>query len=371
MPNKDMRVHTRLRETRSARGVSAADLARRVGVSRQTIYAIEEGAFVPNTVVSLHLARALHVAVEELFSVEQEQVNAPITAEFLGSDRPDEGSLVRVCRVNERVVALPIPSAPSFLPTVDGVVASTRGRSASINSPGSLPDEGKRLLLAGCDPALSLLTDLLRSSGVEIVAVPCSSRRALEWLKRKKIHAAGSHLLDRATGDYNLPIIRRLLPTSALRIVTFATWEQGLVVQHGNPKSIRSLADLTQKRVRLMNREKGSGSRDLLDTGLRQLGIAREQVRGYNSTAHGHLAAASAVAARAADCCIAPRSAARCFGLDFIPLAVERFDLSFFRSSLELPAAKALLDLLNRSQLRKKLECIAGYDTAHTGEVLI
>ncbi len=120
-----------------------------------------------------------------------------------------------------------------------------------------------------------------------------------------------------------------------------------------------------------MNREKGSGSRDLLDTGLRQFGIQPEQVRGYNSIAQGHLAAAYAVAAGTADCCIAPRSASRCFGLDFVPLAVERFDLSFPQASLDLPAAKALFDLLNRSHLRKKLQLIAGYDTAHTGEVLV
>jgi molybdate-binding protein len=138
-----------------------------------------------------------------------------------------------------------------------------------------------------------------------------------------------------------------------------------------NPKAIRSIADLGAKRVTLMNREKGSGSRDLLDTGLRETGISSEQVRGYNSVAGGHLAAAYAVASGTADCCIAPRSAARCFGLDFIPLAVERFDLSFTRSSLELPAAKALLDTLNRSHFRKKLQCLAGYDTTHTGQVLV
>jgi putative molybdopterin biosynthesis protein len=123
--------------------------------------------------------------------------------------------------------------------------------------------------------------------------------------------------------------------------------------------------------VTLVNREKGSGSRDVLDTGLRKLGIKPEQVKGYHSIAEGHLAACYAIAAGAADCCIAPRSAARCFGLDFVPLAVERFDLSFARASLELPAARALLDLLSQSRLRKKLQSIAGYDTAHTGEILI
>ncbi|MBV9406128.1 MAG: hypothetical protein JO211_12355, partial [Acidobacteriaceae bacterium] len=96
-----------------------------------------------------------------------------------------------------------------------------------------------------------------------------------------------------------------------------------------------------------------------------------EQVKGYGSIAEGHFVAVYAVASGVADCCIAPRAAARCFGLDFVPLALERFDLSFSPESLELPACKALLDVLNRSALRKRLECIAGYDTGHTGEVLM
>lgn len=366
-----MLVRTRLQEIRKTRGVSAANLARRVGVSRQTIYAIEDGTFVPNTTISLQLSRALDVTVEEIFSIADEQPTEPISADLLAGNQVNEGQLVRVCRVNERVVAVPISFLPAYLPPADGIIQSRTRLTVSIKSPAGLPEDGKRLLLAGCDPALSLLNDALHASGIEIISVPCSSRCALQWLKQGKVHAAGSHLLDRTTGEYNLPIILRLLPNASVRVVTFAIWEQGLVLRHGNPKSIRSVADLAGRDVILINREKGSGSRDLLDTGLRQLGIKSEQVRGYNSIAQGHLAAAYAVATGTADCCIAPRSASRCFGLDFAPLAVERFDLSFTKESLELPATKALLELLNRSNLRKRLQCIAGYDTAHTGEVLI
>lgn len=305
-----MVVRSNLQEIRKIRGVSAADLAQQAGVSRQTIYSIEDGSFVPNTSVSLQLARALEVSVEQLF-----------------------------CMPEER------PAAK----------AGTR----------------KKLLLAGCDPALSLLSQCLRASNIQIVTAFSTSGRALEWLKQGKVDAAGSHLRDHATGDYNLPILRRLLPNAAVRVVNFAVWEEGLGVRYGNPKSIKSLADLARKDVTLINREKGAGSRDLLDTGLRKLGISSKNVKGYSSIAEGHLAAAYAVASGSADCCIAPRSAARCFGLDFIPLAVERFDISFAKKSLELPAAKAVLDLLNHSRLRRKLEAIAGYDAAHTGEVLL
>jgi putative molybdopterin biosynthesis protein len=343
-----------------------------VGVSRQTIYAIEDGRFTPNTTVSLQLARTLEVSVEELFSITQEEGTDAITADLLGDDETANPSeLVRVCRIKDRMIAVPIPLLPAYLPPADGIIESREKPRGLIKSAAGSLQDGKRLLVAGCDPALSLLQQLLSPSDIEILCVSCSSSWALRWLKEGNVHAAGSHLLDHRTGDYNIPVIRRVLPKASLRVVTFAIWEQGLVLKSGNPKSIRSLGDLAGNHVTFMNREKGSGSRDLLDNGLRQLGVPSEQISGYNSIAQGHLAAAYAIATGVADCCIAPRSAARCFGLDFIPLAVERFDLSFMRETLELPAAKAVLDLLNRSSLRKKLQCVAGYDTAHTGEVLL
>ncbi len=367
-----MRVRTRLQQIRKARGVSASDLAGRVGVSRQTIYAIEDGTFVPNTVVSLELSRALDVAVEEIFSLVDKEAAKPFKARLLTTPQwASNGQLVRVCRVKGRVAAVPVSPFPAYIPLADGIIQSRKRLSVLVQSPVDLPDDGKRLLLAGCDPALPLLQNALGASGIDIVSVPCSSRTALEWLKQGKVHAAGSHLLDRATGDYNVPIVRRLLPNASIRIVSFAVWEQGFLVRHGNPKGIRTAADLARRNVKLVNREKGSGSRDLLDSNVRQFGIPSEQVRGYNFIAQGHLAAASAVASGTADCCIAPRSVSRCFGLDFILLAVQRFDLSFTQASLQLPSTKALLDLLNRSHLRQKLQCIAGYDTAHTGQILM
>lgn len=204
-----------------------------------------------------------------------------------------------------------------------------------------------------------------------MIGVPCSSRRALEYLKQGRVHTAGSHLRDSGTGDYNVPLINKLFPGGGIRIVTFAVWEQGLVLSRGNRKNIRNIPDLADKQAIVINREKGSGSRDLLDKGLRKAGIAAKTLTGYDNLADGHLSAAYAVAIGDADCCVATRSAARRFGLDFIPLAVERFDLTFSKASLDLPAVKTMLDLLNRATLKRKLETIAGYDTAHTGEVLM
>jgi molybdate-binding protein/DNA-binding XRE family transcriptional regulator len=368
-----MQIRNLLQQLRKSRGVSASELARAVDVSRQTIYAMEDGSFVPNTAIALRLARALEVNVEEIFALDEPEKPRNLNAEVLGEDSSafETGHPVRVCAVNKRVFAVPVPAIPVYLPRADGAIASRSGSRVLIEPAADIPGEGKRLLVAGCDPAISLLEDALGLSGIEVIGVPCSSSRALEYLKQRRVHAGGSHLRDAATGEYNIPLIKALFSKGSTQTVTFAEWEQGLVTRRGNPKDIRSIFDLADKRATLVNREKGSGSRDLLDKALRKAGIAGKTIAGYQRLAEGHLAAAYEVAAGTADCCIATRSAARRFGLDFIPLAVERFDLTFSRDSLQLPAAKAVLDLLNRGSFKRKLETLAGYDTAHTGNVVM
>ena len=173
------------------------------------------------------------------------------------------------------------------------------------------------------------------------------------------------------SGEYNLPAIRRLFSKNEVKVVTFAIWEQGLVLQPGNPKDIHAVADLARKNVSMVNREKGAGSRDLLDHKLREAGVDASRVKGYDRITYGHLPAALAVSMGEADCCIATRSAARAFGLAFTPLATERYDLVIRRQYARLPAMEALLDVLNRAAVRRRLEMLAGYDTSHTGEVLV
>jgi putative molybdopterin biosynthesis protein len=363
-----MRTLNQLHEIRTRRGIGVAGLARQTGVSRQTIYAMEAGDYVPNTSVALQLARVLEVSVESLFTLEADAPeSAPsVPVEFLGP-RIQQGQPVQLCRVGKRTLGISAAPQTLGLPLADGVALSASSAQAFEDQPAY----DKRLLVAGCDPAISVLAQfLLRSEGVELIAAPCSSRTALEWLKEGKVHVAGSHLRDDRTGEYNLPVIKRLFPQGGVRVVTFAIWDQGLVIMRGNPKGIRAAADLGRKGVTIVNREQGAGSRQLLDKELAASGISNRQISGYHTIANGHLPAAFRVSCGDADCCIATRSAAQAFGLDFIPLATERYDLVFPRRYEDFPAIQSLLDVLHRSALRRRLELLAGYDTSHTGNLV-
>jgi molybdate-binding protein/DNA-binding XRE family transcriptional regulator len=355
--------------------MGASDLARSVNVSRQTIYAIEGGTYIPNTEVALNLARELEVTVEELFSLSDGPPKSPETlaVEVLSAARPVKGQPVRICQIGSHWVGIPVSASPYYLPEADGIVrraGRTEGRADLVvfaKEEAAL----KRLVLAGCDPATGLLARMVEKiSGVEIVSAAASSKLALTWLREGKVHIAGTHLEDPQTGEFNLPYIRQEFPDQDFLAVTFARWEEGLVLAPGNPQGIGAVEDLARKNVRFVNREAGSGSRALLDKRLQEAGVDADRVQGYDRVAYGHLAAAYCVLTSEADVCLATRSAAQTFGLDFVPLHSERYDLVMRKRTAALPAAQALLDVLQRASLRRKLEVLAGYDTSQTGSVI-
>lgn len=369
------RVRSRLADIRKSRGVGASDLARRVRVSRQTIYAIEAGTYVPNTEVALNLARELEVTVDELFLL-QEAAPAPpesLAAEVLSAGPSVKGQPVRVCQIGSHWVSVPVSASPYYMPEADGIIKRTGKTPGRADLVVFAKEEAaqKRLVLAGCDPATGLLARMVEKiSGVEIVSAAASSKLALSWLSEGKVHIAGSHLEDPKTGEFNLPYLRKQFPDGDFSVVTFARWEEGFVVAAGNPKRVRKIEDLARKNVRFVNREPGSGSRGLLDQLMEKAHMDAENVQGYDRIAHGHLAAAYCVVSREADVCLATRSAAQTFGLDFVPLHSERYDLVIRKRTADLPAVKAFLDVLQRATLRRKLEVLAGYDTSQTGTLV-
>jgi molybdate-binding protein/DNA-binding XRE family transcriptional regulator len=368
-------VKNQVAEIRKSRGIGASELARRVNVSRQTIYAIEAGTYVPNTEVALHLAQELEVTVDELFTLGQERQKGPesLAAEVLSGTAVVKGQPIRVCQVGSRWISVPVSASPYYMPEADGIIQRAGRPSHRADLVVFAKDDAsvKRLVLAGCDPAANLLAHMVEKiSGIEVIPAAASSKLALAWLKEGKVHIAGSHLEDPKTGEFNLPYLQKEFPDKDFNVITFAHWEEGLVVAPGNPKRLHNIEDLSRKTIRIINREPGSGSRALLDRLLANAGIDHNQVQGYDREARGHLAAAYTVVSGDADVCLATRSAAQTFGLDFVPLHSERYDLVLRKKTAGLPLIQTFLDVLQRAALRRKLEVLAGYDTSETGSLV-
>ena len=377
MKNKSTQeVTNNLAAVREQRGLSASALARMVGVSRQTIYAIEGGSYIPNTTVGLRLARALAVSVEDLFSLpqplksERQSENVTLLPSFqaLGPGQP-----VQLCDVDGHLMAA-LSAPPSwYLPASDAVISGrTPVRSKAkvhLHEPGA--NFRNRLLLAGCDPAMAVVARYLQPAGIELVLLHQNSSQSLSLLKRGHVHIAGTHLRDEKSGESNVSAISGLFPPGSVAAISFAVWEEGLVVANGNPKHIEGVQDLARKRITFLNRESGAGSRFLLDRHLKRLKLDPKRVRGYDRMARGHLAAAWEVKTGATDCCIATQAAARVFGLDFIPLETSRYDLVVRKQHLKLPGIQALFDAINRLSFRLELNSVGGYNTAVTGSRIL
>lgn len=356
-----MSVVTLLRQVRERRGMGVAELAAKAGASRQTIYAIEAGTYTPNAALALKLGRALGVTVEELFRLEEEEGEGE--AEFLPDEEaPAEGQPVRLVKVGGRTVAAPAAGEMWQFPEFDALAAGER-RVKELSGGQRL----ERLAVAGCDPAMSLLGRHLLRERVEMIATPRNSARALELLQGGWVHVAGTHRREAGEGESNEGVVRRVFPRGDVALYSLAVWEQGLVVGRGNPKQIRGVEDLARKEVKLVNREPGAGSRLLLDLELARLGIGPEKVRGYGDCASGHLQAALKVKRGEADCCVAPRAAARLYGLDFVPLWTERYDLAIRREDLGLAAVERLLEVLQKPGFRGEMEALGGYDARAAG----
>jgi putative molybdopterin biosynthesis protein len=222
------------------------------------------------------------------------------------------------------------------------------------------------------DLALDLAGDLLRKRhpGRALASANVGSLAGLYALARGECHVAGTHLLDPETGAYNTPYVRRACPNLDVTLVTLVEREQGFTVRPGNPKGIRTVADLARRDVRIVNRQRGAGTRVLLDTRLRDAGITADMVAGYDREEYTHVAAAVAVASGVADCALTIRAAAQALHLDFVPLEVERYDLALASADLTAPHFVALLDTIQSADFRAAAEALGGYSAARAGQVV-
>ncbi len=358
-----------VRERRRAAGLTQQQLAERAGISRQALVAIESGKLTPSVAVALRLAHALGCTVEDLFALPTTAC-LPAVLPDVEVTVPAPPFRVRVARVGSALVAWPSGGAEAE-GGAEGIVRERRGERVLVEplvDPATLE---RSLVLAGCDPALAVLAAHLRRwyRDLRVVWIPLGSRAALRALARGQVHVAGTHLWDPESGDFNLPAVRRELAGRPVVVVTLSRWVEGLGLAAGNPRRIGSLADLARPDVTIVNRESGSGSRLVLDTLLVREGLEPEQLRGYARELRGHRAVAEAVASGLADAGPLVLPVARSFGLDFLPLLEERYDLVVPAELVEWPPVRDLLELLTTRPVRRELE-VAGYDVRESGTVV-
>jgi putative molybdopterin biosynthesis protein len=233
------------------------------------------------------------------------------------------------------------------------------------------PAEIERTILhiGSHDLCLDLLSLFLASYGVRFSSSNAGSLGGIAALKRGEAHLAGSHLLDPETGEYNTSYIRSHLPGREVQVISFVRRDQGLIVPRGNPKGITALEDLGGGAYRYVNRQRGAGTRVLLDYRLGQLGITPESIPGYGREEYTHLAVAAAVKSGRGDCGLGIAAAAHALGLDFIPLEQERYELIVPVHIYESELFKPLLQVLADPAFREGAEKLPGYSAEGMGEV--
>jgi len=300
------------------------------------------------------------------------------TASRLGSE---EFVRVKVGRVGDRLVAVPLSRGASLLNSVvraDGVVrvpshseGVEEGESVEVELLRSKEEiENNVLIIGSHDIILDILADEINISHPEITisSAHVGSLAGLTTLKRRLAHIAGTHLLDTTTGEYNVSYIKRLFGENQIALINLAYRQQGLIIERGNPKGIKSLKDLVEKNLTFINRQRGSGTRILLDYELNRLGIEPDDIVGYERELYTHLAVAAAVKSGAADAGLGILSVAKALGLDFVPVAEERYDIAIPMSFLELTQIKAILDLITRETFRQRVESLGGYVLRDAGK---
>jgi len=377
-------VRNRLKHIRLKQGLSQGVLAAKVGVTRQALYAMEMNQYLPGTAVALRLAQVLGCAVEDMFGLEEEE--EIIEASYIGeSEIGSSRARVKMGVVGKHVLARPVAelgSTLNYTVAADGLmlgkVARVKGRAVGqdrvyVKMLRSRQDLESQVVIGGCDPAIFLVENHMRrvQGEASVVAWTMGSLSALRALNRGEIHVAGIHVVDHASGDFNLPFLRKYLKGLSVTVVRFAAWQEGLVIKQGNSKRIKGVDSLARSDVRMINREKGSGARLLLDHMLSSQKIPAEIVKGYGVVSSSQISLGKAISEGQADVGIGTQAVAQLYDLHFIPLQDERYDLVIPTKFLTThPGMRSFLDTIVAKRFRQEIEALGGYDTQEIGKII-
>lgn len=310
-----------------------------------------------------------------------EEAQAILTRKVTSPAGDDDYMRVALGRVGGKLLAAPLSRGSGVITSLvhaDGIAILPRGSqglpagaSVRVRLYRSSAELERTIFAIGShDMTLDLMAQFLATRGRRLASANVGSQGGLVALQRGEAHLAGSHLMDAESGIYNLPYIRQYLPDTPVKVVALVERQQGLLVGKGNPKHIVTLADLARPEVRFINRQRGAGTRVLLDYHLNRLAIAPETIKGYNQEEYTHLAVAAAVASGRADCALGIAAAAQALDLEFVPLYQEPYELvipaTYYGDDLLAP----LLDVLHDQAFRQAVAVMPGYGISRMGDLV-
>lgn len=343
-----------------------------IGVPGYPVSAALTGEIFVEPVLARWLGRLPH---------EPEEIEAEITRKITSPGGDDDYQRVVVGRVGDRLLAAPLQRGAgviSALVRADGLAIIPRGSQGEeagakirVRLYRSRSEVERTIFAIGShDLTLDLLAQFLSPKKRRLTSANVGSLGGLVSLRRGEAHLAGSHLLDPVTGEYNISYIKQYLPNIPVRVIGLVKRQQGLIVRKGNPKKISGLPDLSREDILFINRQRGAGTRVLLDYHLDKLGIASDEIKGYSQEEYTHLMIAAAIASGRADCGMGIAAAADALEMDFIPLFEERYDLivpeEYYSSHLLSP----IWEVLEDDQFRQSVNQLPGYNTDVMGTLI-
>jgi len=319
----------------------------------------------------------------QLMKPERQKIKVFLTRKIPSKLGTEEFLRVKIGKIGEKLFATPLPRGSGLITSLtraDGIIripALSEGLDEDKETVAELLrplDEIHHtvVMVGSHDLTLDLLASLLRRSypPLFLSSQNVGSLGGLLAIKNGICHLAGSHLLDPDTGEYNFPYIRQYLQGTPVRVIHLVNREQGLIVQHGNSKKVKGLKDLQREEVSFINRQKGSGTRILLDHLLKTLSLDPRQIRGYEREEFTHMAVASSVASGRVDAGLGILSAARALHLDFIPIGTERYDLVIPSVYFQGKEVQKILEAIRSREFKDMVLRMGGYDVSRTGEEL-
>ncbi|MCK4240718.1 MAG: molybdopterin biosynthesis protein [Candidatus Atribacteria bacterium] len=290
---------------------------------------------------------------------------------------------VKLGNIGEKIMAYPLPRGSGVITSLveaDGIIRIPSLREGldfeeevNVELWKDLNTIMNNIIIAGShDLILDVLKNELQEdlSDYRLVSFNVGSMGGLMALKQNRTHLATAHLLDPESGEYNFPYLKKVLPQKELIVVDLAYREQGIMVKKGNPKNIKELDDLTREDIKFINRQKGSGTRILLDYLLKKKAINPMDIKGYFQEEFTHLMVASAVATGIVDAGLGILSAAKAFHLDFVLMAKERYDIIIPKENYSSLKIQKLLTIIKSEKFKKKVLSLGGYDLSQSGKVM-